>query len=165
MQLGAGNDILLAGLGNDIANGGQGSDLMSGGSGNDDLAGDNGSDVLAGNAGNDMMNGGNGDDALIDGLGSDIANGGNGDDWFFVIQPQLLGGTTNRTLTFSTAARASIPSWSGFTRTSWCPSKPTCQNFHAGQSFTFTSMNLTITGIEQIVLTTDPASHRSERDR
>ena len=30
------------------------------------------------------------------------------------------------------------------------------QNFQAGQSFKFTSMNLTINGIEQIILTTDP---------
>ena len=155
VQLGAGNDVLLAGLGNDVANGGQGSDLMSGGLGNDDLAGDNGSDVLAGNAGNDLMNGGNGDDALIDGLGSDTANGGNGNDWFFAIQPQLLGGGTtdvdlfNGGAGFDTLVVQLDPNF-------LAAEQDNVQNFNAGQSFTFTSMKLTITGIENIVLTTDP---------
>ena len=132
MQLGAGNDILLAGLGNDVANGGQDSDLMSGGAGNDTLSGDNGSDVLAGNAGNDLMNGGNGDDALIDGLGSDTANGGNGNDLFFAIQAATARRKRHATSTFSTAARASIRSWSCSTRNSCRRASQRAANFVPG---------------------------------
>jgi RTX calcium-binding nonapeptide repeat (4 copies) len=155
VQLAAGNDVLLAGLGNDAATGGQGSDLMSGGAGDDTLAGNNGSDVLAGNSGNDTLNGDNGNDALIDGLGSDTANGGNGDDWFFAIQPQLLGGSGGDTDHFNGGA--------GFdTLVLLLPDAKTLAavqadvdaHFVSGHPFTFSSMDLTTTGIERIVLTT-----------
>jgi len=155
VQLGSGDDVLLAGLGNDVANGGQGSDIMSGGAGNDTLAGDNGSDVLAGNAGNDTMNGGNGDDALIDGLGSDTANGGNGNDLFLYTQAQILGGTGdvdqfNGGNGFDTLVLLVKPEILNAEQTN------VQNNFHAGEQFTFGSgLNLTITGIEQIVFTTD----------
>jgi Ca2+-binding RTX toxin-like protein len=155
VQLGAGNDTLLAGKGNDTAKGGQGSDLMSGGAGDDVLSGDNGSDVIAGNAGNDTMNGDNGDDALIDGLGSDTANGGNGNDLFLYTQAQILGGSGGDVDRFDGG--------NGFdtlvllvTPETLAAEQPNVQqNFHAGQQFTFSSFNLTVTGIEQIVFTTD----------
>jgi phospholipase/lecithinase/hemolysin len=154
VQLGAGNDIVLAGTGDDVANGGQDSDLMSGGAGNDTLSGDNGSDVLAGNAGNDTMNGGNGDDALIDGLGSDTANGGNGNDVFLYTQAQILGGSGTDIdhfdggHGFDTLALLVTP------ETLAVEQANVAANFVPGNTFTFSSVNLTVTGIEKIVLTT-----------
>jgi Ca2+-binding RTX toxin-like protein len=157
VQLGEGNDIVLAGLGNDTATGGQGSDLMSGGSGNDNLSGNNGQDVVVGNAGNDLLNGDNGNDVLIDGLGSDVANGGNGNDLFLASQPQLLGGDPTLDVDLfnggagdDTVVVRLAPNALQNEQTN------VHDNFHAGQSFTFASLNLTITGIEHIVLTTDP---------
>lgn len=153
-SLGGGNDIMFGGLGDDVADGGAGSDLISGGAGNDRLSGGPGSDVLAGNAGNDTLDGGAGDDALIDGLGSDMLFGGPGNDLFFAIQPKLLGGSNTDIDHFDGG--------SGFD-TLAVQLDPTAlateqanvaTNFVPGQSFAFSSMNLTATGIEQILLTT-----------
>ena len=126
--LGGGNDVLLSGLGNDVADGGAGSDLMAGGAGNDQLSRGDGSDVLAGNAGDDTLNGNAGHDSLIDGLGSDTLSGGAGDDWFFATRAQLLGGS-------GTVEQAAVAT------------------FVPGQSFTFSTMNLSTAGIDRIVLT------------
>lgn len=153
-SLGGGNDVLLSGLGNDVADGGQGSDLMAGGAGNDELSGNNGSDVLAGNAGDDTLHGENGDDALIDGLGSDTLFGGRGDDLFFATRAQRLGGTGTDIDHFDGGA--------GFDTlallldsASLAVEQAAVADFVPGQSFTFSSMNLTIAGIERIVLTTE----------
>ena len=153
-QLGAGNDILFGGLGNDVADGGPGSDLMSGGAGNDRLSGGPGSDVLAGNAGDDWLDGGPGNDALIDGLGSDRLFGGPGNDWFFATQPQLLGGSGTDSdhfdggPGFDTLAVLLDPTTLAVEQAN------VAANFVPGHAFTFSSMDLTITGIERIVLTT-----------
>jgi Ca2+-binding RTX toxin-like protein len=111
--------------------------------------------VLAGNAGDDWLDGGAGDDALIDGLGSDTLSGGAGNDWFFATQPQLLGGSGTDTDHFNGGA--------GFdTLALLLPDQDTLAavqadvtaHFDPGHPFTFSSINLTTTGIEQIVLTT-----------
>ena len=154
VSLGSGNDILLSGLGNDVADGGQGSDLMAGGAGNDRLSGGNGSDVLAGNAGDDTLNGGNGNDALIDGLGSDTLFGGNGDDLFFATQAQLLGGSGTDTDHFDGGAGFDTLALLLDPATLAVEQADVAANFVPGHPFTFSSMHLTITGIEQIVLTT-----------
>jgi hypothetical protein len=154
VSLGSGNDILLCGLGNDVADGGQGSDLMAGGAGNDRLSGSNGSDVLAGNAGDDTLNGGNGDDALIDGLGSDTLFGGNGDDLFFATQAQLLGGSGTDTDHFDGGAGFDTLALLLDPATLAVEQADVAANFVPGHPFTFSSMDLTITGIERIVLTT-----------
>lgn len=155
-RLGAGNDIMFGGLGNDVADGGSGSDLVAGGAGNDRLSGGAGSDVLAGNAGNDWLEGGAGNDALIDGLGSDRLFGGAGNDWFFATKAQILGGNGNDIDRFDGGA--------GFdTLVLLLPDQQTraavqadiAAHFVSGHAFTFGGMNLTITGIEKIVLTTE----------
>lgn len=153
--LGAGDDVLLSGLGNDAADGGPGSDLMAGGSGNDRLLGSTGSDVVAGNAGDDTMNGGSGDDALIDGLGSDRANGGDGDDWFFFTQAQRLGGSGTDTDHFDGGAGFDTLALLLDPATLAVEQANVAANFVPGNPFTFGSMDLTITGIEQVVFTTD----------
>jgi len=154
VRLGRGNDILFAGLGNDAADGEQGCDLIAGGAGNDRLSGGDGSDVLAGNAGNDRLAGGAGDDGLIDGLGNDRLSGGAGNDWFFATQPQILGGRGgdhdhfDGGAGFDTLAILLDPATLAVEQTN------IAANFHPGRSFRFSSMDLTITGIERIVLTT-----------
>jgi Ca2+-binding RTX toxin-like protein len=154
-KLGAGDDIMFGGLGNDVADGGAGSDLIAGGAGNDRLSGGAGSDVLAGNAGDDRLEGGAGNDALIDGLGSDRLSGDAGNDWFFATHAQLLGGSGTDTDRFDGGA--------GFdTLALLLPNEQTRAavqadvdaHFVSGHPFTFSSMDLTTTGIERIVLTT-----------
>ena len=154
-SLGRGNDILLSGLGNDIADGGQGSDLMAGGSGDDRLSGSNGSDVLAGNAGDDTLDGGQGNDALIDGLGSDTLFGRAGDDLFFFTQAQLLGGSGADTDHFDGGAGFDTLALLLDPTTFDVVQDAVAATFVPGQDFTFSSMDLTITGIERIVLTTE----------
>lgn len=154
-SLGKGNDILFAGLGNDVADGGSGSDLMAGGAGNDRLSGGKGSDVLAGNAGDDWLDGGAGRDALIDGLGSDRLFGGAGNDWFLTTHPTVLEGSGADTDRFYGGA--------GFdTLVLLLPDQTALDDFQAdvdahfdpGHAFTFAGIDLTIVGIERILLTT-----------
>ncbi|SEP51349.1 Hemolysin-type calcium-binding repeat-containing protein [Rhodospirillales bacterium URHD0017] len=156
VQLGAGNDTLLAGLGNDTANGGAGNDLMSGGGGDDTLNGNNGSDVLVGNAGNDTMHGGSGNDVLIDGPGNNNLFGSSGDDFFLFTQPQLVGGS------ITDASHIDGGQGNDTVVVRVDPTLLTTEqtnvqnNFHAGQAFAFATTHLTVTGVEHIVLTTDP---------
>ncbi|MFP1133154.1 calcium-binding protein, partial [Asticcacaulis sp. W401b] len=67
-----GDDVFIAGSGNNTLNGANGHDWLDGQGGNDVLHGGEGNDVLIGGAGNDLLYGGNGDDYL---------SGGDGDDW------------------------------------------------------------------------------------
>ena len=127
---------------------------MSGGAGDDTLAGDNGSDVLAGNAGNDTMNGGNGDDALIDGLGSDTANGGHGNDLFLYTQAQILGGSGTDIDRFDGGSGFDTLALLLTPETLAVEQANVAANFVPGKTFTFSSVNLTVTGIEKIVFTT-----------
>jgi phospholipase/lecithinase/hemolysin len=152
--LGGGNDVLLGGLGNDVADGGAGSDLMAGGAGNDRLSGGDGPDVLAGNAGDDTLNGGPGDDALIDGLGSDTLSGGPGNDWFFATRAQLLGGSGNDIDHFNGGAGFDTLALLLDPATLAVEQAHVDSTFVPGQSFTFSSMNLTISGIDRVMLTT-----------
>jgi Ca2+-binding RTX toxin-like protein len=153
-RLGGGNDIFFGGLGDDVADGGPGSDLIAGGSGNDRLSGGPGSDVLAGGAGNDWLDGGPGDDALIDGLGSDRLSGDAGNDWFFATQAQLLGGSGTDIDRFDGGAGFDTLALLLDPATLAVEQADVAANFVPGHPFTFSSMDLTITGIERIVLTT-----------
>lgn len=153
-SLGRGNDVLLGGLGNDVADGGQGSDLMAGGAGNDQLSGSVESDVLAGNAGDDTLNGGPGDDALIDGLGSDTLSGGPGNDLFFFTQAQLLGGVGTDIDQFNGSAGFDTLALLLDSATLAVEQAEVAATFVPGRPFTFSSMGLTITGMERIVFTT-----------
>ncbi len=110
--------------------------------------------MLAGNAGDDRLDGGAGNDALIDGLGSDRLSGGAGNDWFFATQAEVLGGSGTDTDRFNGGA--------GFDTlvvlldpASLAAEKANVDaHFVPGHSFTLAGMDLTITGIERIVLTT-----------
>jgi len=81
-----GDDIVYAGLGNDILKGGKGSDILYGKAGNDFLVGGKGRDVLKGGPGEDTLVGGQGKDRLNGGFGNDILVGGAGEDLYVVSQ-------------------------------------------------------------------------------
>ena len=89
-----GDDVIFGGLGDDKVKAGKGDDIVGGGSGDDKIKGEAGDDVLAGNAGDDDIRGGKGNDALIGGLGSDRLRGDKGDDVFFYVDAALIGGVT-----------------------------------------------------------------------
>ncbi len=58
----SGDDILVAGTGNNILNGGDGNDVLTAGSGNNELHGGAGNDLLYSGPGNDLLDGGTGID-------------------------------------------------------------------------------------------------------
>lgn len=82
---GYGNDLLRGGVGNDTLLGGFGSDTLIGGEGHDVLTGSALSDVIFGNSGADFINGGFGHDRLNGGWGADrffhLGTAGHGSDW------------------------------------------------------------------------------------
>ena len=94
---GAGNDILLAGQGNDEVRGGADDDLIFGQSGFDDIGGGGGRDLAFGDGGSfdrlgprptsggsaDQIRGDEGDDRLFGGDGGDTIEGGLGNDEIF----------------------------------------------------------------------------------
>ena len=91
IQGGAGNDTILAGLGDDLSEGGEGNDQLEGGEGNDTLIGGVGDDYLYGNEGDDSGLGGAGNDTFEGHYGNDYFFGGAGDD-------RMLGDSGNDTL-------------------------------------------------------------------
>jgi Ca2+-binding RTX toxin-like protein len=105
----SGNDVLIAGIGDDTVWGDGGNDRIEGGAGNDQLVGGDGDDIITdsfgddnikGGAGNDVINAGAGIDLIIAGDGNDFVNagpddketfGGEGDDF-------ILGGDGSNTV-------------------------------------------------------------------
>lgn len=83
VRLGAGADVLDAGLGDDRVFGGGGTDRLSGGTGDDRLYGRAQNDVLRGDAGDDRIWGNKGSDRLSGGDGEDLLAGGKHADWLF----------------------------------------------------------------------------------
>lgn len=152
---GFGDDIVLAGLGDDEVRGGSGGDLLSGGSGDDRLFGDSGVDVLAGGAGDDRLEGGFGNDGLIDGLGDDVLLGGFGNDVFLYTEAAILGGAGGDVDRFEGGFGFDTLALLLTAETLAIEAAHVAANFVAGRAFTFATFDLTITGIEQILLTTD----------
>ncbi len=83
----SGNDILIAGEGDDTVWGDGGNDRMEGGAGNDQYIGGDGDDIITDIGGNDVIHGGSGNDVIIDGhsiFGTELGNiilGGDGKDF------------------------------------------------------------------------------------
>ena len=101
------------------------------------------------------LDGGAGNDALIDGLGSDTLFGGAGNDWFFATQAQLLGGSGTDIDHFDGGAGFDTLALLLDQATLAVEQADVAANFVPGHAFTFSSMDLTITGIERIVFTTE----------
>ena len=59
-----GDDIIMAGPGNNILNGGDGNDVLTAGTGNNQMHGGNGNDLLFSGIGNDLLDGGAGLDTV-----------------------------------------------------------------------------------------------------
>ena len=78
--LGAGDDVLTGGDGDEIFDGGSGNDTLTGGAGDDQLSGGDGNDTVDGGSGDDVVAGGAGDDVLKAGSGADLIDGGEGAD-------------------------------------------------------------------------------------
>jgi phospholipase/lecithinase/hemolysin len=147
-----GDDVVLAGRGNDTVSGGAGNDLLILGSGADEASGGSGTDLLAGNAGSDHLRGGSADDVLIGGRGGDRCLGGAGNDLFLFTAGEggaradrVAGGDGIDTLRLSmtdsafrseafqqelSALEAELPA--------------------SSDAFTFTTLNLTVSGVERI---------------
>jgi Ca2+-binding RTX toxin-like protein len=74
------DDLIAAGLNDDVVRGYQGNDQIWGGSGNDTVYGEDGNDILNGGTGSDKLYGGNGNDRIDGGLHDDVIVGANGND-------------------------------------------------------------------------------------
>jgi Ca2+-binding RTX toxin-like protein len=112
VQLGAGNDTVFGGSGEESVDGGAGNDSLLGGADTDTLAGGDGDDTLIGGTSSDTLFGGAGDDRFIIGAGdgSDSIVGGTGNDTL-----DFTGFTTNVVASFSGAGAGSISSSAGTT--------------------------------------------------
>ncbi|NMY27102.1 retention module-containing protein [Pseudomonas sp. WS 5021] len=105
----SGDDIILAGAGNNILNGGDGNDVLSAGNGNNEMHGGNGNDLLFSGIGNDLLDGGAGIDTVSYahatagvtvnlGLASAQITGGAGTDTLMALE-NLVGSNFNDFLT------------------------------------------------------------------
>lgn len=79
-ELGAGNDLLFVGNGNNTLYGGGGNDLIITGNGNNYIEGGSGDDSIFAGSGNDTILGGEGDDYICDFGGENSISGGAGND-------------------------------------------------------------------------------------
>lgn len=88
-----GENLIIAGAGNDTVNGGGSRDSIFGEAGDDILNGDDGIDYIVGGIGNDTINGGNQADEMYGQDGDDIMRGGNSFDTDIIV-----GGLGNDTI-------------------------------------------------------------------
>ena len=77
----SGNDILIAGIGDDTIHGDGGNDRIEGGAGNDIINGGAGDDIITDLGGDDNIKGGDGNDAINAGQGLNLTLGGAGNDF------------------------------------------------------------------------------------
>lgn len=80
---GAGDDVVYGNGGNDHIFGDEGDDVIHGGLGNDTIFGDAGNDLLTGSYGHDFIVGGAGNDTIYGGYNTDVIGGDDGDDLIF----------------------------------------------------------------------------------
>jgi hypothetical protein len=87
VDAGAGDDVIVLGLGDHVVDCGAGNDLVYANSGNDRISGGDGDDILYGKSGSDRIDGGSGNDILVGGgysiygeLDNDVLLGRAGDD-------------------------------------------------------------------------------------
>ena len=174
---GAGSDILTGDAGNDRIFGEDGNDGIYGGGGNDTIDGGTGDDVLIGDGGNDFFIGGSGRDKLYGGVGNDRLDGGLDDDLLygeagddvFVYRPgdgsdTFVGGLGNDSLELQLTSvqitdglRADLAAY-----IAWASSQLTqavsMANLSAqasGESFTYTSLGVTISALEGVTILVD----------
>ena len=93
----SGNDILIAGPGDDSVYGDGGNDRIEGGAGNDHLLGGAGDDIISDSGGNDVIEGMDGNDVIQAGGGANILLGGFGQDFIIAGEDasEVFGGPGN----------------------------------------------------------------------
>jgi Ca2+-binding RTX toxin-like protein len=113
LQLGVGNDTIVAGNFNDTVDGGGGDDTIdvkngtnrvTGGAGNDTISSGTGNDNLAGDDGNDTISAGGGFDTIVGGIGDDILSAGTSDGTIGQYD-DVNGGAGNDTLVLDYSAK------------------------------------------------------------
>lgn len=152
---GGGADRLEGGKGADTLSGGKGADWLAGEDGNDLLKGDGGNDTLSGGAGRDKLWGGAGNDTLIGGTGADVLNGDGGDDLFLWTSAEddgsediFRGGTGHDTVRLIVSDAVAADGLFQSELTAY--EALLASGGTAGTSFTFTSLGLTLTDMEEI---------------
>lgn len=93
-----GNDILIAGIGDDTLYGDAGNDKLEGGFGNDILNGGDGDDIITDTGGDDNIKAGTGNDVVHAGPGLDLVMGNDGQDFIFLgtdMGSEVFAGTGN----------------------------------------------------------------------
>lgn len=156
----AGNDTMFGEDGNDGMFGGGGHDIMRGGNGTDTLYGDGGNDQLDGGADNDKLFGGTGDDRLDGGAGDDMLDGGAGNDTLVyqvgMGNDVVTGGTGIDTLELMLAGadldavRQDISDFANWLEQQIAAAggESAYAAQASGPTFTFSSLGLTVSGIE-----------------
>jgi Ca2+-binding RTX toxin-like protein len=109
--VGAGDDVIFAGLGHDFVDSGSGQDTIFGSLGNDNIYGGSGEDELFGGSGHDKLFGGAGNDFIdlgadTNSAGAQFARGGAGDDIYFIardngfsaVYDEVAGGGNDRVI-------------------------------------------------------------------
>ena len=92
----SGNDILIAGIGDDTIHGDGGNDHIEGGAGNDIINAGSGDDIVTDLGGDDNIKGGDGNDAVNAGQGLNLVLGGAGKDFIMAGSDggsEVFGGT------------------------------------------------------------------------
>ncbi|NEY91981.1 cadherin domain-containing protein [Tabrizicola oligotrophica] len=166
---GSGEDVLAGGAGNDFLNGGSGSDALFGGTGSDTLLGGSGADTLDGGSGADNLQGGSGADMLIFSAWEnqyattattftsyDVYDGGNGNVAKGTAEiDRLIINLSEAQMNdpaFMAAFAADLARFQAFMAAN--------TNANTGQAgtavFTFTSINLKVSGIESVSYQIDP---------
>lgn len=183
---GAGTDTLTGDAGNDTLHGGDGNDGFFGGGNDDAIYGENGADTMYGDAGNDRLfggadsdklYGGTGDDTLDGGAGNDLLDGGAGNDTM-VVRPgegvdTLVGGAGVDTLRLdfvtadlTPALRSELGAFNAWLQQNLSDAGGNIATLSAqttAASFTFASLNLTVSAVETINVTLngDPVALQS----
>lgn len=168
------DDTMSGTAGDDTLNGGSGTDVMSGGDGSDSLNGGSGSDILDGGSGADSLRGGSGADTLIyrawenawaittDAYAAyDLYDGGNG-----AVRTGIAGSTALDTLVvFLSEAQLNDAAFMAAFTAEWADylnfiaSNTNASTSQAGQAqFTFSTINLKVSAIENAFYERDPRS-------
>ena len=157
-----GDDVLTGGAGNDFIIGLKGDDVLEGGGGKDKLIGGRGDDQLDGGSGNDLLVGGKGEDVLTGGSGSDIVKGGRGDDRLIYVAADNDGSrdlynggrdtdTLELVLTAGEANDAALQADIAAFQAHLAGIRNGMIRPH--KAFTFSSLDLTVKNIENLVIT------------
>ncbi len=164
----AGNDQIFGEDGNDGVYGGGGDDFIDGGLGDDILIGDGGNDTILGGEGNDRLYGSTGNDVLIGGGGVDTLYGEAGNDTFVLEAGSgpdtVYGGTGLDRIELSLSSggltdafRADVSAYVGWAAAELAAAGSvgvqTAQS--AGNAFSFASIGLTLSGVEDVVIFVD----------